>query len=160
MDDATVQTTQKLMVLIAAGDMDCILTDIHSLENYAYQNVLYDMRDFLTDEEYEKYKPFFYYVDRGIIDAKEDADLKHNYDYDPTYPENPYDPTTMQDPVPVGIRLIEHPELERDFIFTDDKNLVVSFLINTKHLDTCKQFLDYLMVETGGEYQNPATAFE
>ncbi len=135
MDDATVQTTQKIMVYISANDLDAMLGDTPVMDRYAYNDVLMDLREFLTDEEYEKYEPYFYYMDRTLLEeAAENPNV--------TYPEDPSDPSTMKDPVPVAILLADCQKLREAYACADVQ--YVAFLVNSEHQDINHVFLDYI----------------
>ena len=135
MDDATVQTTQKIMVHISAGDLDSMIGDLTAIDRYAYNDVLMDLRDFLTDEELQKYENDFYYVDRALLEeAKENPNLE--------YPENPTDPSSMKDPIPVAIRVNDCKRLSETYVFGENQYFAV--IINSKHQDLNHLFLNYI----------------
>ncbi|RAZ94769.1 hypothetical protein DK853_33460, partial [Klebsiella oxytoca] len=76
-----VASAQKLMVYIAAAELDVIVTNPSSLERYAYQDDFMDLRELLTPEQFDRYEPFFYYVDGEIIKEFEAASEALDTDY-------------------------------------------------------------------------------
>lgn len=135
MDDATVQTTQKIMVHITAGDLDSIIGDLPAIDRYAYNDVLMDLRDFLTDEELKKYEKDFYYADRALLEeAKQNPKLE--------YPADPTDPTSMKDPMPVAIRVNDCKKLSETYVFGENQYFAV--IVNSKHQELNHLFLNYL----------------
>lgn len=139
MDDVTVSTTQKMMVYVAAGDIDVLVSDITGMDRYAYNEVMIDLRDFLSPEDFEKYSPLFYYMDRALV---EDADVTTA---DIAYPKNPSDPSTMTDPIPVGILVNSSKVLSNSFLYGGNRYFCV--LVNSAKMDYAHTFLDYLEVE-------------
>lgn len=137
MDEATVSATQKLMVYIAAGDLDSMIADTDSINQYAYNGALMDMREFLTPEELERYEPYFFYMDRGLL--TEDSSTSP---LDAVYPDDPLDPSAMEDPVPVAIRINECQKLGEAYGFADHQYF--SVCVNSKRQELNHVFLRYL----------------
>lgn len=137
MDDATVSTTQKVMVYVSAGDLDVIIADLPVTNHYAYIDTMMDLRDFLSEEELEKYEPYFYYVDRAKI-QKSNGETPET----PDYPEDPSDPSGMEEPVPVGIRIDHCKKFGEANYFPGATYFTV--VTNSSHLDVAHIFLDYI----------------
>lgn len=138
MDQATLSTTQKLLVFISGKELDSLLGDRVVMNRYAYNDVLVDLRDFLTEEEYQKHEPYFFYMDRALLSAVE-ADPGGDIDY----PENPRDPSTMEDPVPVGIYLHDCKKFSEAYLFGEEQ--CISFIMNCPHPELNHFFLNYIM---------------
>ena len=83
MDEASVTSTQKLMVYVAANELDSMITDFNSFQKYANSSLFYDLRDILTEEQLQALEPYFYYVDREVVLAIEAANDDLNTDYTP-----------------------------------------------------------------------------
>lgn len=143
MDDATISSSQKMMVYIAAAEFDVIVTDTASLEHYAYTDVLYDLRDLLSAEQIEKYEPYFYYIDKKVLDEKMAASDALDSSYVPVYPAAPSKPETMAEPVPVGIYVKNCKELTDNFSFMAD-DIVFSVVVSTTRPEMSIQYLDYI----------------
>lgn len=136
MDNATISTSQKLMVFASAGDLDVMLADLDGMNRYAYNDSMMDLRTFLTPEEYEKYEPYFYYMDHVLIE-----NLGFNEDI-AEYPADPSDPSTMEKPIPVGILLEQCPGLKESYPVTAPHYFTV--FCNSSNLDYAHQFLEYV----------------
>lgn len=147
-DQDSMYSAQKYMTYLAAADMDVIVTDEDSLEQYSYQEDFYDLREILTPEQIEKYEPYFYYIDMATVaERNEIMDSADNLytDYvliapDPRYPE------AMEEPVPVGIYLDDCEKL-RDYFYFRSDDVVACVFVNTQRLDTALQYIDFLMEE-------------
>ena len=87
MDETSVTSTQKLMVYVAANELDSMITDFDSFQKYANSSLFYDLRDALTEEQIQALEPYFYYVDREVVLAIEAANDDLNTDYTPEYPD-------------------------------------------------------------------------
>lgn len=146
MDETTLANSQKLMAHLAAGELDIMITDTASVTTYSYQEDFYTMEDLLSPEQYERYKPYFYYIDRttleewhAFISNPDNLLLDYSYDFpDPRKPED------MESPVAVGIFLDECEALKTCYRFRSD-DVVFSVFLNSSHTETALQYLDYLM---------------
>lgn len=136
-------SAQKLMVYIAAGELDVMVSDSDSLLKYAYQGQFQDLRDFLTEEQLAKYENSFYYLDGAVMEEIEAASDAYDFEYAPEYGD-PQHPEEMDEPIPVGIFLNESSPLLKDYYFRGD-NVAVSVLINTKRPEMASDFIDFLM---------------
>lgn len=136
MDESTVSTTQKLMVYVAAGDMDIMISDLSGMNRYAYNRVMVDLREFLSPEEFEKFEPYFYYMDNSLVQET------NNSNTEISYPEDPADPTGMTDPVPVGICLDGCSGLNSTYYYNGSRYFCV--FANCSHTDLAHTFLNYI----------------
>ena len=143
MDETSVTSTQKLMVYVAANELDSMITDFDSFQKYANSSLFYDLRDILTEEQLQALEPYFYYVDREVVLAIEAANDDLNTDYTPEYPD-PLHPEEMQDPVPVGICLTRCKDLTDNYYFRGD-GIVMGIYANAKHADTAVDLAEYLL---------------
>lgn len=136
-------SSQKLLVYIAAAELDVMVSDVDSLKKYAYQGQLYDLRDFLTEEQLEKYADSFYYVDGAVMEEIEAASDAYDFDYEPDYGD-PRRPEEMENPIPMGIFLNEDCSLLDDYYFRGE-DVAVSVVINTQRPGLASEFIDFLM---------------
>lgn len=143
MDEVSVTSNQKLMVYMAANELDTMITDQDSFQKYANSSVFYDLRELLTDEQVTALKPYFYYVDREVVLAIEKANDELDSDYTPEYPD-PFHPEDMQDPVPVGICLTDCKDLTDNYYFRGD-GIVMGIYANAEHADTAVDLAEYLL---------------
>ena len=70
LDQNTMLSTQKFVTYLAAGELDMMITDSGSMADYANDEYFYDLREYLTPEQVEKYKQYFYYVDMTVVQKK------------------------------------------------------------------------------------------
>lgn len=143
MDEVSVTSNQKLMVYVAANELDCMITDLDSIQKYANSSIFYDLRDILTEEQCKALEPYFYYVDKEVVLAIEAANEQADSDYTPVYAD-PFHPEEMQDPIPVGICLTDCKALTDNYYFRGD-GIVISFYANGQHTDTAVDLAEYLL---------------
>ena len=137
------ESSQKLMVYIAAAELDVMVSDSNSLTKYAYQGNFKDLRDFLTEEQLEKYRDSFYYIDNAVVEEIKAANEVFDMEYVPDYGD-PHHPEEMKDPIPTGIFVNEDCPLLKDYFFRGE-DVTVSVLINTQRPELASCFIDYLM---------------
>lgn len=136
-------SSQKFMIYLAASEFDVMVTDAETNLKYAYMGYYHDLRSFLTEEQFLRYKDHLYYVDGNIVrEISQEAD-KNNLDYVPVY-KDPMDPESMEDPIPVGIYLPADSPIRRDYMFLSDE-VVVSAFINSTHPDKASSFIDFCL---------------
>lgn len=136
-------SNQKLMVYIAAAELDVMVSDAGSLAQYAYLGDFYDLRDFLSAEQLEKYADSFYYIDGAVKEEIQAASENNDLDYQPVYGD-PHHPGDMADPIPTGLFLGEDCSLLKDYYFRGE-DPAVSVLINTTRPEMASEFIDFLM---------------
>lgn len=141
-DTMTVSTSQKIAVYVSAGDVDIIQSDVSAMNYYAYNGIIYDLRDYLRPDQLEKYEPYFFYADKAIIDAKRIADDTNDYNFELTYPENPYDPSTMEDPIPVAINIKDCTNITKYYYYKSD--ILLGTFKTTERIEDCVKYLDYI----------------
>lgn len=158
MTQDTITSTQKLMVLIAASEIDVVLGDDGLIEQYAYNDSFYDIREVLTQEQIEKYESRFFYMDQAVAEAISAAQEDPNYDYSkaPTHP-NPKKPEAMERPVPVGIYLDGADSLEEVYYFLDG-DAVLAVSATSPNLDTVPKYVDFLLDPQAAEPNVPEQA--
>ncbi len=144
-NDLTKSSLEKMMVYLAAQEIDVVMGDETVMENYANNTTFMDLRELLTPEQIAKYEDDFYYIDQAIIDEKEAQEAALNYDYVAVYPD-PKSPELMKDPVPVGIYLDEDAALMESYFFSG-KNPLIAVPINTEHAEMASLYIDYVMSE-------------
>lgn len=142
LSDVTVTSTEKLMVYVAAAEIDVMVTDSASIEKYANSSSFYDLRDILSEEQAALYEPYFYYVDFEDVRALEEAQSNLDDTYKPVF-DDPAKPEDMAEPVPVGL-YINNAKLQEAYYFRGE-DVVVSVYSNTRHLDAALKYIDFLM---------------
>ncbi len=142
-DEISGAAAQKLLVNLTAADLDFVISDATTFEQYATIDTFMDVRTLFTAEELEKYEPYFYYVDMAEVDRITEGNLSADYDsykgveYDHTKPEN------MERPVPVALYINSSEKLSKAYLFKEEA-VVLGVPLNTKHLETTLMFIDYL----------------
>lgn len=141
-------TTQKIMAMMQTQDLDVIVTNQEVFQNYAVNEMFLDLRTILTAEELDTYADYFFYVDAAEFDKEEDvssyADMENPTAEELTAQAQAHkDPTTMEQPVPVGI-YVSHSPFVSETICYGDMEAVYGVVATSARQDTAKQFLDYL----------------
>ncbi|MCR4788606.1 MAG: hypothetical protein K5888_08465 [Lachnospiraceae bacterium] len=141
----------RFTALLSAADLDCVVYDSVVFNNKAVNDVFFDLRTVLSDEDVKRFEKDFYYVDRDT-QKKVSEDLSFEGAYNSTRGtveeqkedlEKHMDPSSMVDPIPVGIVIINSPMVKKiDSYF----ELFPVFAIpqNTQRLDTAIAFLHYI----------------
>ena len=145
MDEASMASSQKLLVYIAAGELDVMVTDTETIKLYTNNDFFCDLREFLTPEQTERYEPYFYYIDMKAVQELQEAIDNFDETYVPSYPD-PRKPDEMEQPVPIGIYLNESEGFIDNFFFSTE-DVILAVLQNTKRPETTRQFIDYVMAE-------------
>lgn len=143
MDQDTVTSVQKLMVYIAASEIDIVVSDADTITQYAYSETFYDLREILTPEQIAKYEPYFFYADHVVTEEIDAAQSSASYDYtaDPTYPD-PKDPEAMRDPIPVGIFMDASEGIGGVYYFSSEE-VVITVPLTTKNLDAAIDYIEF-----------------
>lgn len=104
-----VANQEKMLALMQIGTVNAIVADTKTFEEYAQLEYFYNLEKLLSEDEIEKYRPYFYYTDAATFEQDDDDTY-----YDITERPNPgalvidhRDPATMEQPVAVGIILSE-----------------------------------------------------
>lgn len=146
MDATNMANSQKIAAHLAAGELDIMITDTGSLTTYSYQEDFFTMEELLSPEQYERYQPYFYYIDRATV--QEWHDYISNYDnlmleIDFDFPD-PRKPEEMESPVAVGIFMDDCEGLKESYHFKSD-DVAFCVFANSSRKETALQYLDYLM---------------
>ncbi len=145
-DDMTVASTEKLMAYLAAAQLDVILSGDGLFSHYANEETFSDLREVLTEEQLAVCEPYFYYVDRTLVEQIVEAASNLDTSFDPEIPD-PTKPELMDDPVPVGIYVEHSKKLTSSYHLGEGDRIVMGLLPNSRHTQTSLAFLDYLFSE-------------
>jgi len=141
---ANYESVQALMAWTAAGNIDFIGGDHDSLTKLAYNGYFVDLREFLSKDEFKKYKPYFLYMDADVTKALNNS-LENDVDPNSiTIPECT-DPDSMKDPIPVMIDFSKNAKLSK--IYADADSLALGIAANAPNKDRLLEFLDFLIEE-------------
>lgn len=104
-----VANQQRLLATLMAGNVNAFVADTETFETYAQFEYFYDVTSVLSEEDMEKYGTYFYYTDAATFD-----DTSSTFPDDESTQQNRgdfiidhRDPTTMEQPIVVGIILTE-----------------------------------------------------
>lgn len=133
-------STEVLMVRIAAGELDTLLSGETVFGRYALSEIYYDLREVLTPEQLAYYEDSFFYVDNAALeyDLTDASELDYVDSIDHTTPDG------MTDPVPVGIYLTPTEEFQDIYYFTSKEPVVFGIISNAPHPERAGQFLDHI----------------
>ena len=160
--ETTMATSQKIMANIAGGDLDVLAADSDIFTYYSNQQIFVDLRTVLSAEQVNKYQDLFVYVDQAYLDYLESDEYQHyvstgefdasnkyaviadNYNKNMVLPST--NPSEMENPVPVGIRLDSSQALAASgaYVLTGTTP-VAGIIINTSRPELAVSFLEYLI---------------
>ena len=103
----SMSNTEKMLAMLQTGIIDVIVADTETFENYAQYEYFVNLEEVLPEDVLAKYEDCLYYTDMATVDTGDDDTF-----YTESELENPADlvinhrdPSTMENPVPVGIIL-------------------------------------------------------
>lgn len=134
---------QKLSVLMLTSDLDVTIMNTSLIRSYAYMLAYEDLRDVLSEEQFKKYEPYFYYIDYAVYEKIQKLQDEGKA-YEEDYPD-PRQPDKMEEPIPVGIYISDAELLKKYYIFEPDS--VLSIPSGAKHQESALIFLDFLFSE-------------
>lgn len=140
--EASMTSSQKLMVYTAAGEIDVMASDATTFQPYAYNEMFADLRTILNEAQIKKYEPYFYYMDMAVVKEKQQAMDEMNDSYVPEYPD-PKNPAAMKEPVPVALYVNDNEGLKNAYSFTENE-VVMGVIVNSGRLETAVGFIDYV----------------
>ena len=166
-DQYDMASVQKIMAVVAAGDLDTMVADYNSFSHYAMNDTFTDLRKVLSKDQLAKYSDDFYYVDYAVISAAENEDVSSESASESSvsstlssgadmFSDNSAsssvgtadqfvkpDPSTMTTPVPVGIILSDAAALKKADVYTGTVP-VLGITQNTTRIEEALKFIDYL----------------
>ncbi|MCI9072650.1 MAG: hypothetical protein HFH80_07560 [Lachnospiraceae bacterium] len=134
-DQGNVDATERLMVYIAAGDVDVMASGPLVMNRYAYNEMFLDLRQVLPQEMQDQLEPYYYYMDATLaaeLDARQESGALNTA---PQYPAAPSDPESMDNPVPVGLYIQNCPRIKEAFVFQEE-DVILGVMGNAENLDT------------------------
>lgn len=161
-DQYEIAEAQKVMVYVAAQQVDVLCADAWNYESYAIADMYMDLRDVLNEKQIAKYEPYFYYVDGAVIEARQNytadgssdkpfvsgtiADITDQTKAAAAEQRGTWkrpDPKSMKDPVPVGIIMTDSPYLTKSGLYQNAVP-IVGVIGNSKHLPEARYMVDFL----------------
>ncbi|MBR1658960.1 MAG: hypothetical protein IJ705_01415 [Oscillospiraceae bacterium] len=137
---ADVAGLQKLLVSIAAGEVDAVLTGEDVTDYLLKGGALSDLQTVLGEEALGQYQNRLIYADAAALGAWVEANRAGTADSAPLISA---DPAGMAEPVPVGVDVTEACET----VFgrpAEGGPLILSVAVTTRRQAECGRFLDYL----------------
>lgn len=141
-DEASTSAQQKVILLMAAGDLDVLSADAESFEHYATTDNFLDLRTILSQEQLEKYEPYFYYVDMAQLRQLEEAANSGNMRFELPDVDH-HDPSSMEEPVPIALYINNSKKVTDAYAFSG-REVPMGVAVTTKRVDTVLQFIDYI----------------
>lgn len=139
-------TIQRVIAGCSVQDVDFIIGDPYSFQVCAYtsQQLFMDLRKILDEETLEKHADRLYYMDGAIIDLLNSPVGEQVEPNALEYPKNPKDPTTMKNPIPVGIDVSRREDIQKAY-YLEDTTIYVGAVRSTARPELTKQFIEYLL---------------
>lgn len=158
-DQYEVANRQKMMAMMHAGDIHAIVADTETFEGYARLEYFYDLNTAFTKEELAPYADLLYYTDGTAFDEDdgdtlEELEAAQNAVYDMVIDHS--DPSSMEKPVAVGIRIPQAGNKlgasgyydyisERGYTFQGHPSeIMIGIPVSVENPKLMLQFLDYL----------------
>lgn len=142
-DRAALYATQRLMVYVSAGDVDVMTGGPAIINQYAYNEFFRDLRQVLPEDLQEQLAPYYYYMDASLVAEKKARLDNGETDVTLNYPSNPADPTSMAEPVPVGLYIQDCLQLRRAFAFQDEI-VILGVVTNASNTDAVLEFIRFV----------------
>lgn len=163
-DQYEVANRQKMMAMMHAGDIHAIVADTETFEGYARLEYFYDLKSTFSEEELAPYADLLYYTDGAAFDAEtgdtlEEMEAAQEAIYNMTIDHG--DPSSMEKPVAVGIRIPQTGNKlgdsgyydylsERDYTFQGyPSEVVIGIPLSVENPEITLQFLNYLFEGNG-----------
>ncbi len=160
-DQYEVANRQKMAAMMHAGDIHAIVADTETFEGYARLEYFYDLSAAFTEEELSPYADLLYYTDGAAFDEDtgdtlEDLEAAQDAVYRKVIDHS--DPSSMEKPVAVGIRIPQSGNKLAtsgyyDYIFESNytfqgypSEIVIGIPLSVENPKLVLQFLSYLEV--------------
>lgn len=152
----SITSMEKLVVMISSGIIDIVVADTGTFESQAQNEYYVNLEAVLPKEILAQYSEYLYYTDAASFEATENA-LYSDAEQPSadTFIINHHDPSSMEQPVPVGICLPEGSKLMETGCYDYLKEsgamyqgypseAVLGITANSTHIDTIIKFLEFL----------------
>ncbi len=137
--EADYETVQVFNAMLAAGDMDVLVSDYETLISCAYQELCADLSQTLTQEQMDTLAPHFLYIDMAFLKTIDPFSQEEIQFPDPAKPEQ------MERPVPVAIMLQPEWEFTQACSPYAYKGFAVALFSNGKNAANGQAFLQYIL---------------
>lgn len=151
MSETSYAASQKFTAMLYSGDVDVVVADEETFTTYSLSETFRDLRTVLPEDLLEKYKDCFFYIDGDAIEAFNSEEIYLSAGEDTSYydeimksVENPKDPSTMGNPIPVGIYVADTPVITNAGCYQGDFIPVFGIVHNTEKPETAIKYLRFL----------------
>lgn len=141
-DAYNADTIQLILTYAASESLDFIIGDEDAMLELAYMQMFQDLSSILNDEQLQKLDDSVLYIDMAVVEKREaalDQDLDTS---DIVYPD-PTKPESMEQPVPVLVRLAQSDKLNK--IYTQPSEALVFGFTGHNQGGYAEAFLNYLL---------------
>ncbi len=142
-DQSTVTSSQKLMVYVAAGDVDVIAADLPTFDHYATADTFMDLREFLSPDLLAACESSLYYVDMAQVEKQEESNTRGD---NPVYQIPDYDhrdPSSMERPAAIGLYVQDCTQLTDAYAFPEG-DVILGVVVNTSHPEEASALIRWL----------------
>lgn len=139
------EASQAMIVQCSAGAVDFISSPLSAILDYGYGELFVDLGSVLSEEEMALYEPYFLYVDRAVIQQRNEA-FDNNQNADDIPCPDPTKPDEMEDPIPVFIDVTKCEKMANIYSYSSD-TLAVAVAVNAPNPERMSDFLAYLFEE-------------
>lgn len=136
---------EKFNLMVTVGELDAVISNDELFGHFANSGIFCDLRTYLSPEQTEACKPYFYYVDEPLVEQISLAERNMDDSFDPEIPD-PARPELMDEPVPVGIYVESSEELTQSFFIRGDGPVVMGIPSNAPHPEMAAKYAEYLML--------------
>ncbi len=162
MDTTVVATSEKIMALLSAKELDVMVGDEQVIYHYGAQETLTDLRNVLSADKLKELEDagLLMYVEQGYMDylaseeysnylASKKYDENNKYAvmaayYDENFEEKIPDKSEMDNPVPIAINMSGSAALTECGAYNNNVPYA-AVVINSQRPDRALEFLEYLM---------------
>jgi len=155
--DSAYSSSQKLAALMSSKSIDIFVADSVIFERYAQLECLSDLREILPADLYSAYEEasLIYYTDLATIGDYDNDEVDDVNSLQASYVVNHKDPSSMKEPVPVGIYVTETNRIygKGIYLYTDTQDnyqgypqsAIIGIAINTPRPEEAVQALQYFV---------------
>ena len=146
---------QKLTAYLTSATIDVFIADSYVFEQYCQNRNLYDLRDIFTEEELESMSDIIYYTDAATYSDYDDVTNLDVAADQAKYVIDHHDPTSMKDPVPMGLFVTDTSRLGSTEAYSTLENFedyqgypseaIIGITRNTTHFDSAVAAMKYFL---------------
>lgn len=146
---------QKIAAMMQTGSINAMLAETETFEKYAQFECYYTLEDVMSAEEIEKYRPYFYYTDASTFNQDDASDIAEQTNSSALV-INHRDPSTMEQPVAVGIVITDSKMIKNSgyYKYLDNSeydyqgypsDVILGIPLSNKEPEMAIRFLEYLL---------------